>query len=174
MPKSIYLVLGAVLVAVIVAILGWWRSGWANTPSVEAALKETLWLSCLLWGILLMISAVGEGFSYTSIHIRGEMLQQTVGGLGLILAMLGVHWGFRFGERKATIGGKRSKKPADLPRPRPMRFGKSFGLHEQILRGGLLRCSMSKLLQKGGHFFSLGGIFDPHVSETQPILSTRD
>src|SRR4029077_7229803 len=30
-------------------------------PSARKALQEILWLSCLLWGILLMISAATEG-----------------------------------------------------------------------------------------------------------------
>ena len=45
------------------------------------ALKEMLWLSCLLWGFLLMISAA-EGFPYTSIHIRGDLAQDLVGAPG--------------------------------------------------------------------------------------------
>jgi hypothetical protein len=63
-------------------------------------LKEMLWLSCLLWGILLMISAATEGFPYTSIHIRGEYSQDAVGALGLLLAVVGVVLGFSFGKKR--------------------------------------------------------------------------
>jgi hypothetical protein len=37
--------------------------------SLAQAIKETFWLGCLGWGILLMISASTEGVPYTSIHI---------------------------------------------------------------------------------------------------------
>jgi hypothetical protein len=33
--------------------------------SFVSALREILWLSCLLWGIFLMISAATEGIPYT-------------------------------------------------------------------------------------------------------------
>ena len=68
--------------------------------SFVTALKEMLWLSCLLWGILLMISAATEGFPYTSIKIRGELAQDAVGALGLFLAGLGVFLGFSFGKKR--------------------------------------------------------------------------
>jgi hypothetical protein len=63
-------------------------------------LKEMLWLSCLLWGILLMISAATEGFPYTSVYIRGEYSQDAVGALGLLLAVVGVVLGFSFGKKR--------------------------------------------------------------------------
>jgi hypothetical protein len=59
------------------------------------ALKEIFWVSCLMWGVLLMISAVAEGVPYTSIAIRNELWQDAVGGIGLFLAMLGVYLGFQ-------------------------------------------------------------------------------
>ena len=43
------------------------------TPSARKGLQEILWLSCLLWGFLLMIAAATEGFPYTSIHIRSDL-----------------------------------------------------------------------------------------------------
>jgi hypothetical protein len=61
------------------------------------AIKEIFWLWCLMFGILLMIAAVGEGFPYTSIHIRDELWQDAIGGLGLFLAVLGVYVGFAIG-----------------------------------------------------------------------------
>jgi hypothetical protein len=79
MPRPIYLILGAILVAVVAGFLAWWRSGWAMSPTARTALKEILWLSCLLWGFLLMIAAATEGFPYTSIHITGEFAQEVVG-----------------------------------------------------------------------------------------------
>jgi hypothetical protein len=68
-----------------------------NIPFV---LKEMLWLSCLLWGILLMISAVTEGIPYTSIKIRGDFAQDAVGALGLFLAVAGVFLGFSIGKTR--------------------------------------------------------------------------
>jgi hypothetical protein len=62
------------------------------------AFKEIFWVSCLMWGILFMIAAATEGFPYTSIHIREELSQDAIGGLGLFLAMLGVYLGFAFGK----------------------------------------------------------------------------
>ena len=35
-----------------------------------------------------------EGFPFTQIHIRDELMQEAVGGLGLLLAMMGVYWAF--------------------------------------------------------------------------------
>ena len=67
--------------------------------SFVTALREILWLSCLLWGILLMISAATEGFPYTSIHIRGDLAQDALGALGLFLAVVGVVLGFSFGKK---------------------------------------------------------------------------
>ena len=95
MPKPIYL---AILIAVIAGVLVWWRSGWAMTPSVQRALQEMLWLSCLCWGVILMISAATEGIPYTSIHIRGDFVQDIVGAIGLILAAFGTHYGFSLGK----------------------------------------------------------------------------
>ena len=100
MPKPIYLVLGTILIVVIAGFLIWWRSGWAMTPSARKGLQEMLWLSCLLWGFLLMISAATEGFPYTSIHIRGDLAQDIVGALGFLLAMFGVYYGFALGQTK--------------------------------------------------------------------------
>jgi len=68
--------------------------------SFVTALREILWLSCLLWGILLMISAATEGFPYTSIHIRGDLAQDALGALGLFLAVVGVVLGFSFGKKR--------------------------------------------------------------------------
>ena len=68
--------------------------------SFVTALKEILWLSCLLWGILLMISAATEGIPYKSIHIRGEYAQDAVGALGLFFAVVGVILGFSFGKQR--------------------------------------------------------------------------
>jgi hypothetical protein len=68
--------------------------------SVAKALEETFWLACLLLGVLLMISGATEGVPYTSVHIRGETFQNTVLGLGLFLALLGVYIGFRIGKKK--------------------------------------------------------------------------
>jgi hypothetical protein len=64
---------------------------------IITALKELFWVSCLMWGILLMISAVGEGVPYTSIPIRNEFWQEVIGGLGLLLAVVGVYVGFSIG-----------------------------------------------------------------------------
>jgi hypothetical protein len=71
-----------------------------GNASFVAAIKEVLWLSCLLWGILLMISAATEGIPYTSIHIRGELLQDAVGAFGLFLAVVGVVVGFSVGKKR--------------------------------------------------------------------------
>jgi hypothetical protein len=68
--------------------------------SVAKAFEEMFWLSCLLLGILLMISGATEGVPYTSVHIRGETFQNAVLGLGLFLAVLGVYIGFRIGKKK--------------------------------------------------------------------------
>jgi len=68
--------------------------------SFVTALREILWLACLLWGILLMISAATEGFPYTSIHIRGDLAQDALGALGLFLAVVGVVLGFSFGKKR--------------------------------------------------------------------------
>ena len=100
MPKPIYLVLGAILIVVIAGLLIWWRSGWAMTPSARKALQEVLWVSCLMWGILLMITGATEGFPYTSIHIRGELAQDIVAFIGLGLAMFGTYYGFAIGSTK--------------------------------------------------------------------------
>jgi uncharacterized membrane protein len=100
MPKAIYLVLGAILIVVIAGFLIWWRSGWAMTPSARKVLQEVLWVSCLMWGILLMITGVTEGFPFTSIHIRGELAQDIVAFIGLFLAMFGIYYGFSLGKTK--------------------------------------------------------------------------
>jgi hypothetical protein len=57
------------------------------SPTTQNALRELLWLSSLLLGFLLMISAATEGFPYTSIHIRNELAQDAIGALGLALAV---------------------------------------------------------------------------------------
>ena len=100
MPKPIYLVLGAILIVVIAGFLIWWRFGWAMTPSARKALQEILWVSCLMWGILLMISGATEGFPYTSIHIRDELAQDIVAFIGLFLAIFGTYYGFSLGKMK--------------------------------------------------------------------------
>jgi hypothetical protein len=100
MPKPIYLILGAFLIVAVAAVLAWWRSGWTMSPTTQTALWEIFWLSCLLLGFLLMISAATEGFPYTSIHIRNDLTQEVVGGLGLLLAVLGVYYGFAIGQKK--------------------------------------------------------------------------
>ena len=41
-----------------------------------------------------------EGVPYTSWHVRGETFQMVVGGLGLLLALIGVYIGFQIGKRK--------------------------------------------------------------------------
>ena len=100
MPKPIYLALGAILIVVIAGPLIWWRSGWAMPPSVRKALQEILWLSCLMWGFLLMIAGATEGVPYTSIHIRGDLAQDIVGFIGLFLAIFGTYYGFAIGKTK--------------------------------------------------------------------------
>jgi hypothetical protein len=100
MPKPIYLILGAFLIVAVAAVFAWWRSGWTMSPTTQTALREIFWLSCLLWGFLLMISAATEGFPYTSIHIRNDLTQDVVGGLGLLLAVFGVYYGFAIGQKK--------------------------------------------------------------------------
>ena len=97
MPKPIYLVF---LIVVIAGFLIWWRSGWAMPPLARKALQELLWLSCLGWGILLMITGATEGFPYTSIHIRGDLAQDIVGFIGLGLAIFGTYYGFSIGTTK--------------------------------------------------------------------------
>jgi hypothetical protein len=79
--------------------------------SLITALKEMIWLSCLLWGILLMISAVAEGVPYTSIAIRNEFWQETIGSLGLFLAMLGGYLGFSVGKTKTDWLTEANKPP---------------------------------------------------------------
>jgi hypothetical protein len=49
-----------------------------------------------------MIAAATEGSPYTSIHIRGELSQEIVGALGLLLATIGVYVGFSIGQRKKS------------------------------------------------------------------------
>ena len=67
--------------------------------SFITALKEILWLSCLLSGILLTISGATDGIPNTSIHIRGEFAQDAVGAPGLFLAVVGVVLGFSLGKK---------------------------------------------------------------------------
>ena len=100
MPKQIYLILGAILITAAAAALAWWRSGWTVSPTTQNALREIFWLLCLLLGFLLMISAATEGVPYTSIHFRGDLAQDVAGGLGLLLAVFGVYYGFAIGQRK--------------------------------------------------------------------------
>ena len=100
MPKPIYLILGAILIVAVATVLAWWRSGWTMSPTTQTALREIVWLSCLCWGFLLMISAATEGVPYTSIHFRGDLAQDVAGGLGLLLAVFGVYYGFAIGQRK--------------------------------------------------------------------------
>jgi hypothetical protein len=99
MPKPIYLILGAILIVSVAAVLAWWRSGWTMSPTTQTALREIVWLSCLLWGFLLMISAATEGVPYTSIHLRTDLAQDAVGGLGFLLAAFGVYYGFAIGQK---------------------------------------------------------------------------
>jgi len=68
--------------------------------SFAKAAEEMFWLSCLLLGILLMIVGATEGVPYTSLHVRGESFQMAVGGLGLVLALLGIYIGFQIGKKK--------------------------------------------------------------------------
>jgi hypothetical protein len=68
--------------------------------SLAKAAEEMFWLSCLLLGILLMIVGATEGVPYTSLHVRGEGFQLVVGGLGLVLALLGICIGFQIGKKK--------------------------------------------------------------------------
>jgi hypothetical protein len=100
MPRPIYFIVGAILIVAVVVVLAWWRSGWTMSPTTQTALREIFWLSCLLWGFLLMISAATEGFPYTSIHLRNDWAQDVVGGLGLLLAVFGVYCGFAIGKKK--------------------------------------------------------------------------
>jgi hypothetical protein len=100
MPEPIYLVLGAILIVVICWLLIWWRSGWAISPLARKALQEILWLSCLGWGVFLMISAATEGVPYTSIHFRSGLAQDVVGALGLLLTLCGIYYGFSVGQTK--------------------------------------------------------------------------
>ena len=69
-------------------------------PIYRKALQEILWVSCLMWGILLMISGATEGFPYTSIHIRDELAQDIVAFIGLFLAIFGTYYGFSLGKMK--------------------------------------------------------------------------
>jgi hypothetical protein len=59
-----------------------------------------IWLPCLLVGILLMIVGTTEGVPYTSIHVRGDTIQITVGVIGLFLCLVGVYIGFEIGKKK--------------------------------------------------------------------------
>jgi hypothetical protein len=59
-----------------------------------------IWLPCLLVGILLMIVGATEGVPYTSIHVRGELLQIAIGVVGLVLSVIGVYIGFEIGKKK--------------------------------------------------------------------------
>lgn len=68
----------------------------AMSPTTRTALREMLWLS----GFLLMIAAATESFPYTSIHIRGALAQDLVGGPALFLAVFGVYYGFSIGQAK--------------------------------------------------------------------------
>src|SRR5262245_40574227 len=99
MPRPIYLVLGTILIVVVACLLIWWRSGWAMSPLGRTS-KEILWLSCLCWGFLLMISAATEGVPFTSIQLRGELAQDVVGAIGLLLAAFGIYYGFSIGQIK--------------------------------------------------------------------------
>jgi hypothetical protein len=96
---SDWLFLTLIVVIAIAGLLIWWRSG-AMPPSVRKALQEILWLSCLMWGIVLMISGVTEGFPYTSIHIRGDLAQDIVFTIGLLSAAFGTYYGFAIGQKK--------------------------------------------------------------------------
>ena len=89
-----------IVVINIAGLLIWWRSGWAMPKSVRKALQEILWMSCLMWGILLMISGATEGFPYTSIHIRGDLAQDIIFTIGFILAIVGIYYGFSIGKLK--------------------------------------------------------------------------
>jgi hypothetical protein len=51
--------------------------------SFAKAFEDMFWLSCLLLGVLLMISGATEGVPYTSVHIRGETFQNVVLGLAV-------------------------------------------------------------------------------------------
>jgi hypothetical protein len=51
-------------------------------------------------GVSLDDPAATEGIPYTSIHIRGDLAQDVVGGLGLLLAVFGVYYGFSIGQTK--------------------------------------------------------------------------
>jgi hypothetical protein len=58
-----------------------------------------------------MISAATEGVPFTSIHIRGEFVQDAVLALGFFLAAAGVILGFSFGQhRKRARGGEKQKQ----------------------------------------------------------------
>jgi hypothetical protein len=79
-------------------------------------LREIFWLSCLMWGILFMVSATTEGIPYTSIHIRGRLMEDAVGGLGLVLTVVGIYAGFSIGHasrRQRDRWQESSKHPAE-------------------------------------------------------------
>ena len=97
---SDWLFLILIVVIAIAGLLIWWRSGLAMPPSIRKALQEILWLSCLGWGILLMISGATEGFPYTSIHIRGDLAQDIVFTIGLLSTLFGTYYGFAIGQKK--------------------------------------------------------------------------
>jgi hypothetical protein len=65
--------------------------------TIRTIVRETFWLSCLMWGILLMISGATEGVPYTSIHVGRGLAAETVGGVGFILTALGMFVGFSIG-----------------------------------------------------------------------------
>jgi hypothetical protein len=81
------------------------------------ALKELFWL----WGILFMIATVGEGFPFTSIHIRDELWQEAIGGLGLFLAILVFTWDSQSEKQKEIAPMAKSEQTT---RP-PMTLGKA-------------------------------------------------
>ena len=86
-----------VIAAPIVGIIVWWRSSWALPQKTQTSLMGLLWLSCLFWGFLLMISSTYGNVPYTSLHIRDDM-QDAGAALGLLLVVLGVYLGFTLGK----------------------------------------------------------------------------
>ena len=84
------------------------------------ALKEISWVSCLVSGILLMISAVTEGVPYTSIAIRNEFWQDAIGTIGLFWPCAGVQLGLfnRRRNAKAVNGAQQQILPRRPPHTR--------------------------------------------------------
>jgi hypothetical protein len=64
-----------------------------------------------------MIAAVGEGFPYTSIKIRGHVLPLMVGCLGSFMAIFGIYLGFSLGTTKRDRLRLREPNKASVAEP---------------------------------------------------------